>query len=540
MDLGNIAPLLLPWTRDAWGELRPPVSAEAIRLSAELAGATYEMAVEKWLQAGWQDATIQVDGELTAVKNHESWLTTCFRRHRLQAKLHDHSALGQVLGTMRQREKSDTGKALVMLHPVGDGRYVVAVSFMGTGERLYDWISNFRMLSEDGVHQGFLQLTRQFEQNEDKIVFPRTAQEMGRRRLTLRDVLEDMTQPHSRFTLWLSGHSQGGALMQVWAHRKIHRDGVLPCHIRGYGFASPSVMTGLAVPNPAAYPLYHVQNSDDVVPRCGAQVHLGVCLFYPADDALRRRCYPWPMDELSVRARESAAPMVRRMTDSASCIEAAVAFLDVAARGGADEVGSLLGLSFPLRRMVSAADLDEMMRSARRHAAMAYQSMTGQPLDQARVADVIAEMEEAVSAVGLRAFSAAVQQLLRAPHSIAASLPEGRIGAYRYIAEQSVQRLIPVCWAAGNPPTRLVGVKPAHSGYVGSSGQAALNNRRRPPMPRRQHPNWRYRGRQARPDTRHHVQELERGVNRPGERVVRLKELGGDRKRKRRAPSDKG
>ena len=41
VPLGDVTPLLLPWARDPWGALRPRVSVEAMRLSAELAAATY-------------------------------------------------------------------------------------------------------------------------------------------------------------------------------------------------------------------------------------------------------------------------------------------------------------------------------------------------------------------------------------------------------------------------------------------------------------------------------------------------------------------
>ena len=61
VPLGNVTPLLLPWARDPWGALRPPVSVEAMRLSAELAAATYHMDIEPWVQAGWRDVTIQVE-----------------------------------------------------------------------------------------------------------------------------------------------------------------------------------------------------------------------------------------------------------------------------------------------------------------------------------------------------------------------------------------------------------------------------------------------------------------------------------------------
>ena len=524
-DLSNVAPLTLPWAEDAWGGIRPPVSVEAAQLSARLSEATYRMEIEPWLQAGWRDATILVDGELTAIPRREGWLGRRMREHRVHSRLQQHGTLGEVLGTLRQAGESDTCKALVMAHPAPEGRWVVAVSFMGTGARLYDWVSNFRMTSQEGVHKGFLQLTRQFEGFENRIEFPETARELGLRRLTLRDALQEMQHPNSRFTLWLTGHSQGGALVQVYAHRKMRMDQVAARNIVGYGFASPSVMTGTAVPSPAAYPLYHIQNHDDVVPRCGAQVHLGVCLTYPTDDALRQRCYNWPEDSLSVRARACALPILNQMTDTAACIESAVACLNVMARGTAADVWNVLGMtgSFPLNRMVAAADVEGMVRSANRHAAMAYQSITGRPLDQERVAEFMADIRGAVAQVGLRAFGAALRQLMGSAHSIAAQLPNGHIGAYRYIVESGMGQLIPTCWLAGNPPVRMLGTRDMQSQTV-DRGASGLVNRHRRTQPRRVHRGLRYRDPRPRTDTRHHVTVAEEGTMRTGEILLNIRE----------------
>ena len=189
VDLSQTASLLLPWTHDPWGKLRPPLSEEALCMSAELASAAYGMAIEPWVEAGWRDVTIQVDGELTALPPNNP-LSAEWRKYWVRARLKPVSALGQMLGALRLSSSNNTtGKAVVMLHPTLDGRYVVAVGFMGTGSRFYDWFSNFRMTTQDGMHRGFLELARQFEANEEKISFPETAEELGLEKLTQRDLM---------------------------------------------------------------------------------------------------------------------------------------------------------------------------------------------------------------------------------------------------------------------------------------------------------------------------------------------------------------
>lgn len=528
--LGDMAPLTQPWAQDPFGALRPPLSPEAMRMSVELAGATYDMAVEPWLRAGWQDVTIQVDGSLTAGIGQEaehrramSRLMDAWRMRRVRARLRQRNPIGQVVGALRQIEKSDTGKVLVMAHPTTDGRWVVAISFMGTGARFYDWFSNFRMTSEQGMHKGFLQLTRQFEDNEADITFPRLAEELGLDRLTLRQVIEEARNPNSRFALWLVGHSQGGALMQLYCHHKITEDGVLPRHILGYGFASPSVAAGMAVAEPAAYPLYHVVNSDDLVPRMGAQVHLGLLLIYRAGEDIRRQCYAWPRDEQSVRNRMAVRPLLGRMRDTPSCIEVAVAYLQVLAqRSPEDMLAGLKGSGerhAALWRMLTAADsrVDAVLRYLCRHLAAAYQSITGDRMDWGRVGEIQAEIDAVVTQLGVKAFMAAFQQLMAYPHTCVGR-KGALMGAYPYITLFGAERLVPAAWRPGRPP-RLV-TADSREELRAKPAAPALLNRRRVPAQRVYRGARRYSQLRGRSDTRHRAAVPRRDSPRPGERMI--------------------
>lgn len=525
--LDNVTPLLLPWVSDPWGRLRPPVSVEAMRLSAELAGATYGMAVDRWMRAGWQDVTIQVDGDLTAIPETErrerraiGWLTDQWRLHRVRAKIRQRNPVGQVFGALRQIERSDTGKVLVMLHPAPDGRYVVAVSFMGTGGRFYDWFSNFRMVAENGVHKGFLQLTEQFERNETEIDFPETARALGVERLTLRHILEEMKSPNSRFALWLTGHSQGGALMQVYAMRKIHLDGVLMTNMVGYGFASPSVLDGATTLDPAAFPLYHVVNSDDVVPRMGGQMHLGALLVYQTTEALRERCYAWPMDAESVHRRALVSRVVAWMRDTPSSIEAAIAYLNVLREHDPEEIIAGLGLvetKLPIRRLVAAADTraDALLRYIARHLAAAYLSITGERVDPARVAEIQTLLQALVDEMGIRAFSDALTQLTSRPHSMTAK-DGASMAPYVYITLHGVEALVPAIWQASRPPQLLVaGVTRGEEVHAVSG----LYNRRRAAPSRRQ-ARTRYQPLPRVGGMRRSVPTLMPGAAQPNERMI--------------------
>lgn len=520
VDLGNVTPLLLPWGMDPFGYLRPPLSVETMRLSAEAAGCTYTMAVDRWMQAGWRDVTIQVDGELSRVASDASRLSRKWSLYRVRSKIRQRNPIGQVVGALRQKRVSDTGKVLVMLHPAPDGRYVVCISFMGTGERFYDWFSNFRMTSQEGLHKGFLQLARQFEENEDDILFHETARELGLERLSLRHILEEARHPGSRFVLWLSGHSQGGALMQVYALLKLREDGVLPRHMLGYGFASPSVADGTSVKDPAAFPLYHVLNSDDPVPRMGALTHLGLQLTFPADENLRSKCYHWPRDEESRRLRRLTAPILAHMTDTPRCMELAAGLLLVLADYSPEELLQALKaleVHLPVKRLLTAADVraDRLLRFAIRRLEAAHHSLTGRALSRAGTAAAADEIAALIAQTGLRRFADTLMQLMAAPHGI--RVRSGMQEPYVYIVLQGVERLVPWIWLSGNPPRQ----KSASLGLAAGDAAGMLVCRRRripqrrmPRLPKRHAPH-------PRRDTRHHAPMLGPDGVRAGERIVR-------------------
>jgi len=456
-ELSSTEPFLYPWETDPWGRLRPPLSVEALQLSAELAAGCQSLNITPWLRAGWRDVTVQVDGELTALDDDWQSLPAKLQRQLVRSKIRGDNPVAQVVGALREREGSTTGKAVVMLHPAAHGRFVVAVCFMGTGTRFYDWFSNFRISTPEGVHKGFKQLTDLFEGNEAAIEFPQTARELNLERLTLAHVLQEMKSPNSRFVLWLSGHSQGGAVMQVYTHRKLMEDGVHPANLVGYGFASPAVMTGEAVAHPEACPLFHIHNSDDLIPRCGASVHLGVCLTYQADEALRRDCYGWPRDAEAVRARLAVRPVIRQMTDTPSCILQVLALLTVLADYGGAEIAEVLGLSDnPAMWLLDAVDMRELLKAISRRLQAAYRSVAAAPVEMARVEEAAALMRQIISEIGLKPFAAGFLQLLRFPHRISARQAGEFTTPYVWIATHAADRLLPSIWQAGQPPRRVM------------------------------------------------------------------------------------
>ena len=126
----------------------------------------------------------------------------------------------------------------------------------------------------------------------DNIHLTLLAKTLGMKDLTLSEVFSEAKSPASRFKIWITGHSQGGALTQVYIAEFLSRRGVLHENIFGYSFASPSVATANYCENPGNYPVFNINNADDFAGRVGSALRLGMDLIYYPDEAFRTQSYP--------------------------------------------------------------------------------------------------------------------------------------------------------------------------------------------------------------------------------------------------------
>ena len=296
VDLSDISSLFLRSGRSAGADGgAPDLSRHTVCLSYELATAAYTMDPDSWLQAGWRDFSMLVNrslitGEmLNGTGSPLNDLTRATLQTLAKLKMSALNPVEQVLNLRQPEEESTSLKAIVMLRP-GDGLMTVAIGFMGTGKQLGDWIPNMRMAVQDGLHEGFLQLAQEFTEKLPHIAFPCAAGLLDRPGLSLKDIIDSLKQPGSPFRLWVCGHSQGAAVMQVFVDQLLNA-GVRAEYLCGIGFASPTVAhPGRAVP-PGGYPVTHILNEDDLVPRVGAWLHLGECLVFTPSDADRLKMY---------------------------------------------------------------------------------------------------------------------------------------------------------------------------------------------------------------------------------------------------------
>ncbi|MEA5015919.1 MAG: hypothetical protein VB099_15300 [Candidatus Limiplasma sp.] len=499
-DLNVLSCLLLPFRQDPFFRLRPALSHEAMALSLELAALSYHLELDEWLQAGWTDCSIQIDNTLqSGVVRGESAsgeqmrsLLNSWKLYRARVSLRERNPIMRIAGALRQRERSDTIKAVTMLHKQAPGRYIVAIGFMGTGSRFYDWFSNFRFITEEGFHKGFFQLTAYFEQSAERIVFPDTAAELGLERLTLADIFQEMRSANSRFFLWMAGHSQGAAVMQILCHRLLTDWGALPQNMVGYGFASPTVATGQFVYDPALYPLYHVLNSDDVVPRIGALLHLGLCLEYQAHDSFRQDVYALSAAPGIVSAREALEPFIVQMTDTLSIMESSVAFCYcLLEEKGEENLSQLIDKKWtvaPIERMLSYAGdkAQDVVRAIAQYAQKGYISLAGHGMDQERIDRLKERMRPAVKQHTLRQLLGGLSELTGAPHGIMREHFKFT-GAYSYIVQRGWSALKPFIWV--KQPQALPCRAYGESLSWAQAGQTLpFPGRRLPAKRRRRHP----------------------------------------------------
>lgn len=499
--LDELDSLVLPFVRDPFYRLRPPFTQEGMELSLELAQMTYTLDLDPWLEAGWTDFSIQIDNTLqsgltlgeSATGERMREVMSAWRVHRAKAALGARNPISQIIGALRQREKSDTIKAVCMMHPLSQGRYLLAIGFMGTGKRLYDWVSNFRFTTEEGFHKGFHQLCTYFEQGAESIVFPSAAQELGLEKLTLGEALSEMRSPRSRFRLWMAGHSQGGAVMQVFTHRLMTDWGVLPQNIVGYGFASPTVATGSFIYDPASYPLYHILNSDDMVPRMGALIHLGLCALYPADDALRRATYGLSALPADVSVYEALRPYRDAMTNTGSIFLYGAAFVRaLAEEKGEEGLAALMdkrwSVSLVDKALAFAGDkaagwVDALLRQVNE----AYEDLLGKPMNPQKLDALCDQMRPLVRKTPLRRLLGGLASYTVPPHHLSGENGEG---AYSYIVKYGADALAPFIWVKQNGAPPVKHFAQADSGLLRGADASVptVRRRERKPSQRRAQP----------------------------------------------------
>lgn len=470
-DLSNVTPLTMPWI-EVNGLIRPDFSLSSASLSLELAATAYDLELDAWREAGWRDVSYLVDQELftgysTNARGIAGAVSEYFQR-LARSRIRNVSPISQIRGALRPKEESDTCKAVVMIHPAPGGRYVVAIGFMGTGKRIYDWVSNFRMSREEGLHQGFAGLAREFEDNCDKILFPQTARELNLPSLTLSDIFQECRRPGSRFLIWMAGHSQGGAVMQICAFREI-RKGFLRQNMIGYGFASPSVVYENPGCDLSAFPLYHIINADDLTPRVGAALHIGRCRVFLPDEEMRKTCYAPAWNTPVFRSMLALLHSIRNTQSGLLFIIALLkALQNLPDNEFAAAFTGLIGRLMPEKLLEALGDqADDILQRLIAKTQRVYLRASGDLLPPR---NALLQLQKRISLFiaryGARAFVKAFLQAFSLPHKLRGTESQSGVASYQYIVTRRFKDLAQRIWCAPAPSSAPRAARPAPVRYA--------------------------------------------------------------------------
>ena len=415
------------------------IAKDTLQLSLRLSRLAYDMDIAPYLDAGWQDVSFQVDDLLlTDFKSRKSILQAAAKAKSRMEKL---DPISQYLGFKRQKEELDTCKAVVLSKPAED-KTLIVIAFTGTTRRMYEWLGNLRVEEEDGFHAGFLQLTKVFEENAGKILFPSIQK-------TLANVIDEMRAGSRQYRLFVTGHSQGAALTQIYLYR-LMQSGVSAENLQGVGFASPCVCMERSVQLAANYPIIHVINADDVVARIGGRMHIGMCCVLPPSGEFRRACYGPRADlpvmrELlmllhDVRSTPQALLLGMALTESLSQLPA----------NESEEIwGAVMRSYLPdmfVQRLRGYAQ--RIMRSANRRLQDKYEKTAG----SVKLDELVVYREkwaDCIACFGAKESIAALMDVLVRPHALAEG---GRTRAYQLLVEEFDHQLVSCMWCNTGDP----------------------------------------------------------------------------------------
>lgn len=415
------------------------ISRDTLLLSLHLSRLAYDMDIAPYLDDGWQDVSIQVDEML--LTNLTSRKMILQAASRAKSRMEKRDPISQYRGFRRQKEDIGVCKAVVMAKVLGE-QMLIIIAFTGTTRRLYEWLSNLRIEENEGFHAGFLQLTKIFEDHAARIVFPT----LGK---TLEDILREMRTGSGRYRLFVTGHSQGAALTQIFVYRLV-QSGMPVQYVRGVGFASPYVAFEQSVALAADYPVVNVINADDVVARVGGRMHVGMCRVLPSSAQYQRACYGPRADTPVMRDMLSMLHGVRSTEDALHLGIALTESLLLMPENDSEEIiGAVMRMYLPdvlAQRLKGYAK--RMAQSAQQRLRVQCEKAGG-CVDRKRLEAFAAEWAACLKRYGAKESTLALFDVLLRPHALA---DRTQRRAYQTLVEDFSQRLVYCMWCQNFDP----------------------------------------------------------------------------------------
>jgi len=183
-----------------------------------------------------------------------------------------------------------------------------------------------------------------------------------------------------------------------------------------------------------------------------------VGLSYPGGPQIRKNCYAWEDTPQAEHNRALVRRITRRMVDTPSCLECALAFVELMAEQPHEKLDDTLAALQTrfnaVRKLLLATDKKEedLIRFLKRHAAHAYENVTGNKMDMAAVGRIKEEMQALEAEIGFAQMSRTIQELFLSAHGLAGK--NGRPGPYLFIVMKGLADLQPFIWQSGKQGMR--------------------------------------------------------------------------------------
>ena len=170
----------------------------------------------------------------------------------------------------------------------GEIRYSIAVAFRGTNFKdIADVLTDISIVQSGGLHSGFSGAAEDFYNICKQASFV-----IDGKKITVAEIISDMQNEDSKYSMFITGHSLGAAVADVFAGEVLTKQqGVYPGNVVAYTFAAPLLASSFYSYN--YHNIYNIVNTDDIV-TCisltGAK-RLGYDIFYSPDDEFRKKYY---------------------------------------------------------------------------------------------------------------------------------------------------------------------------------------------------------------------------------------------------------
>jgi hypothetical protein len=417
-------------------------SEAGIRFALELSALSYNLNIRPWVDAGWSDITIKIRDRLfhsidtsdsdSLIQSLYNSIAPYFGKKTKHKKIKKRKKIKKQIVTPY---KAEYGRAIIMSKEIADCKFAIAITFAGTGRNLTSWLSNFDFAHEDGIHAGFKKLTDTFFAQVNNIEFPSIAEKLGFESLALRDILLSVKNDNSPFLVFVSGHSQGAALLQLFIYNLLMQE-VKRKNILGYGFAAPTTVSNNF--EQIDMPINLINFENDVFTRLGIQKHIGNVYLFQADDMLKAACYGDLAEDTMFQNAISYLLSIKNTEESLFSTLAftyALSYLPAKMQSGVFEGG------FSLLRILPSDDTSTSISLMRAFLRDRYVLLTGHEPDKQSLLNKAKEYLILMNKFGAKKLMEANMTAIRASHSLRLDEKGELISCYAYIALKGFEKL---------------------------------------------------------------------------------------------------